>query len=540
MFENGRKPIVILIIVLTIASFLRLWQLDSIPPGLYADVAINGNDALSTLQTGNAGVFYPENNGREGLLIWLIAASFSVFGVSVWAIKVVAAVCGVLTVLGLYLLTRELFKVIDRPLSASNECVALLGSFLLSVSFWHINFSRIGFRAILLPFVLVFSFYFLFRGLNSLKGKRSLSPENWVLAGLFFGLGFYTYTPFRLAVLMIPIVLIPGWFVYRKERLHRKFLLGSTFFLVTVFLVALPMGIYFLQNPHDFVSRATGVSVFSQDDVLRAFGNSLSKHLLMFVSDGDNNWRHNFAGGAILPPFMGVLMYLGILIGVMEIVRSSIRRAWSTLLAYSFLIGWFVAMLLPSVLTIEGIPHALRSIGVVPVAYIFVVIGIVSLKEPLKRILFGQTAKRYVPAFLLACIVVLTGYLGYHRYFVDWARSPDLHDAFTVRFVDMGHYLNSLPSETGKYVIVNEFGVPVPWPAGVPMPGQTPMFIESTEFGHPRSVYLLSEHLDQITVHGETVIIPMRADEPILNILTERFPQGAVNQIGDITVYEVR
>jgi len=540
MSGNSKKLVVILVIVLAIASFLRLWQLDSIPPGLYPDVAINGNDALSTLQTGSVRPFYPDNNGREGLFMWLTAASFSIFGVSVWAIKVTAAICGVLTVLGLYLLAKELFKMIDRhSLSTSNDCIALLASFFLSVSFWHINFSRIGFRAILLPFVLVFCFYFLFRGLNSLKQKRSLSIENWILAGLFFGLGFYTYIPFRFAVLMIPVVLIPGWFIYKREGLHRKFLLGTTLWLVTVFVVALPLGMYFLHNPHDFVSRATGVSVFSQDDATRAFGRSLSSHLLMFISHGDNNWRHNFAGGAMLPPFMGILMYLGILIGVKEIVQSARHRAWSTLLAYSFLIGWFVALLLPSVLTAEGAPHALRSIGVVPVAYVLAVVGIIGLKGPLKKILFRQVAKRYVPVFLLSCIVILTGYLGYHHYFVDWARSPSVEAAFTKRFVDIGNYLNLLPWETQKYVIVNEFGVPVPSPVGIPMPAQTPMFIESTEFGHPRSVYLLSEDLDQIRIVKETVIIPMRADAEILDQLRERFPQGAANETDDITVYEI-
>src|SRR3989338_2140539 len=103
-----RKELIILILVLLIASFFRLWQLDSIPPGLYPDVALNGNEALETLKTGDFKVFYPENNGREGLMMWLIALSFSVFGVSVWSIKIVAAGAGILTVLGLYLLVKEI------------------------------------------------------------------------------------------------------------------------------------------------------------------------------------------------------------------------------------------------------------------------------------------------------------------------------------------------------------------------------------------------------------------------------------------------
>lgn len=34
-----RKETVILLFILLLAGFLRLWQLDTIPPGLYPDVA---------------------------------------------------------------------------------------------------------------------------------------------------------------------------------------------------------------------------------------------------------------------------------------------------------------------------------------------------------------------------------------------------------------------------------------------------------------------------------------------------------------------
>ena len=166
---------IFLLVILVTAVFVRLWQLDLIPPGLYPDVAINGNDALEILKTGNFKVFYPENNGREGLFMWLIAASFSIFGVSIWSIKIVAAIIGILTVLGLYLLVKEIFETTNNQRSTINkEAVALLSSFFLAISFWHINFSRIGFRAILLPFILVFSFYFLFRGFRTQRLERRM------------------------------------------------------------------------------------------------------------------------------------------------------------------------------------------------------------------------------------------------------------------------------------------------------------------------------------------------------------------------------
>src|SRR3989344_8345251 len=59
----------LLVIILIIASFLRLHNLTELPPGLYPDEAMNGNNAVEALETGNFKAFYPENFGRVGLFI---------------------------------------------------------------------------------------------------------------------------------------------------------------------------------------------------------------------------------------------------------------------------------------------------------------------------------------------------------------------------------------------------------------------------------------------------------------------------------------
>jgi len=285
-----KKVLLLLIFILAIATFFRLWKLTLIPPGLYPDVAINGNDALETLRTGNFKVFYPENNGREGLMMWLIALSFSVFGVNIWSIKIVAAIIGILTVLGLYFLTKELFQIGNWK----NEVIALLASFFLATSFWHVNFSRIGFRAILLPFILVFGFYFL------LKGFRTQRFLNFIVSGILFGFGFYTYISYRFIVLLLPLVLLCWWSIYQKEKLQKKYLSLVICYLSLVILIALPLGIYFLQHPQNFISRASQTSVFSTENPLKELTKSFIFHLGMFNFYGDPNWRHNFAGAPML------------------------------------------------------------------------------------------------------------------------------------------------------------------------------------------------------------------------------------------------
>ena len=310
------KNLVFLFIILVIAAFFRLWKLSEIPPGLYPDVAINGNEALESLKTGNFKLFYPENNGREGLMIWLIALSFSIFGVSIWSIKIIAAVIGILTVLGLYSFTKELFNNSTLQHYNNPTIIALLTSFFLAISFWHTNFSRIGFRAILVPFILVFAFYFLFKGLHE---KRTLY---FIISGIFFGLGFYTYISYRFIVFLLPLVLIFEWFIYRKQNLQKQFLKFAICNLTFTILVALPIGIYFFQHPQDFIGRAVPISIFTAENPIKEFGKSLILHLGMFNFYGDGNWRHNFAGSPQLFWLIGILFLIGIFFSIKELLAS--------------------------------------------------------------------------------------------------------------------------------------------------------------------------------------------------------------------------
>lgn len=518
------KIFLLLLAILLIASFFRLWQLDTIPPGLYPDEAINGNEALSNPWK----VFYPENNGREGLFINLISLSFSIFGISIWSLKIVPAIIGILTVLGLYLLTQEIFQNTNYKIQATR--IALLSSFFLAISFWHINFSRIDFRAILLPFLSVFAFYFLFRGFRT---KRIFY---FIISGIFFGLGFHTYISYRFIVLLLPIVLISFWFIYQRERLQKQFLVFSFWLLVFTFIVALPIGVYFLQNPQDLVSRAGHITVFAQDNPVKAFLISFVSHLGMFNISGDFNWRHNFSGS---PQFfwpIGILFLAGFIFSIKEFLKFFKTKNFTLYTPYFILLSWLFIMLLPGVLTYEGIPHALRVIGVIPAVYIFAGIGGWLLYEKIKQAIHNQKL------FFVFCslFLIFVTLAVFNKYFYSWAKNPNIEGAFTKKFVQIGNLLNSIPPDAQKYVIVNESGVLVPLLDGLPMPAQTVMFIESTKFGKPESIYLLPKDLDKIKVGKRAVIVLMKYDEDLLDELKRRFPGGEIQEKDGAWIYEIK
>ena len=531
----------ILFLILIIAAFLRLYnltpQVGGLPPGLYPDEAMDGNNALQALSKlpslDGFNVFYPENNGREGLMMWLIALSFSIFGVSIWSIKIVAAIIGILTVLGLYLLTNELFSFNNLTFQHSNTptIIALLSSFFLATSFWHTNFSRIGFRAILLPFILVFSFYFL------LRGFRTRKILNFILSGIFFGLGFYTYISFRFAILILPVIFLPYWLIYKKEGSPRKFLLFTFYFLLFTFLIALPIGLYFLKHPQDFVGRAAPISVFSAKNPIKEFLKSLILHLAMFNFYGDPNWRHNFSGSPMLPWPIGILFLIGVILSFGEIFKKSNyrNRNYQLLFTFYFLLFTFFTMLLPGILTYEGIPHSLRVIGVIPVVYIFVAIG------SLKTYQFFDKNTKNKKLLLVACyfFLVAIAFSEFDKYFFDWGKNKEVVGAFTERFLKEGEILASLPNDVQKYVIVNESGVSVPYPDGIPMPAQTIMFIENSKYGEIKSNYLLPKDLDRIKIDKKGVILLMAFEQNLANEILKKFPEGKIEERGGFGIIKI-
>ena len=512
-----------LVLVLIIAFFFRFWKITQIPPGFYPDEAINANEAFFSLKNKDFKVFYPENYGREGLFIWLISFSFFIFKkISIFTVKIVPATIGFLTVIGIYLLTKEMFK--------ESKYLPLFATFFLGISFWHTNFSRIAFRGILIPFVLVFSFYFLLKAFS----KKSIS--NSILAGMFFGLGFYTYTSFRMAVLILPFLFLPLWFLSKKENSERKFIILTFVFLFTVFFVALPIGIYFLKNPQYFISRAAPITIFKAKNPPKEFFKSLILHLSMFNFYGDSNWRHNFSKKPELISPVGILFLIGIFISFKECLNSTKIKDWKGALNYWLLFSWWFVMLLPGILTREGIPHSLRVIGTLPTVFIFTAIG----TEKIYFLLIKKFKKEKIINFVFLIFFLICAFLEFQKYFLVWAKKPEVKSEFTAEFVKMGNYLNSLPQDFEKYVIVNKNGVPISWAGNLPMPAQTIMFLEISKYGKIKSHYLLPENLEKIKIEKRGVVLPLVFDQNLFENLKRKFPQGQTKKVNNFFVYEIK
>ena len=500
-----------LTVVFLIAAFLRFYDITHTPPGFYPDEAINANNGVEAWETGHFKIFYPENNGREGLWMNIIGFFMFKFGHEPWIPRAIAAVFGLFTVLGVYFLTKKIFS----------KKIALLSSFFIATSFWHINFSRISFRAILAPAFLVWGLYFLIKTLNQIKNNFEFRISNFdsnsneviqkldhlkfiqnlklkiknfslpFLGGILYGLGFHTYIAYRVTPVLILIILLFYWFQNKEKSYRQKIIIPIALFLVSAFVVAAPLFWYFLKNPQDFLGRTSQISVFSSPNPVKTLGINILKTAGMFNFAGDSNWRHNYPSQPELFWPVGILFLLGSFLGI----RSIIKKIKA--MEFSVLFGWFAFAALPVVVSNEGLPHALRAILMIPPIFILAGIGGARLYKLLAEKIKNQRAFNIFVLIFLS----LLAFQAYTSYFILWGGNPNTADAFNANYVAIGRQINNLTKETPKYVIVKASGVLV---RGIPMPAETIMFITDTftpkKQKEKNIFYILPDQINQIPV----------------------------------------
>jgi 4-amino-4-deoxy-L-arabinose transferase-like glycosyltransferase len=442
MKNKNTKIYVLLFLIIALGFFLRIYNIEHAPPGVYPDEAVNGEDALTANDSGHYQWFYPANQGREGLFINLQAMSLKYLGTNVLALKLPSIIIGTLTILGIFLLASELFS----------ARVGLLSAFLTSVGFWHLNFSRIGFRAIMLPFILSFAFYFLWKGLRTKKWTA------FAAGGFVFGLGLHTYIAFRIAPAILVITLIS--LVISRPNFLKEYWKKILIFIVFTSISAAPMlWTLYIAHPEYAESRSGSISIFSPQvnqgnlagTFLKSFGLSLAKY--NFV--GDMNWRHNYPPYPVLDLLTGTAFLFGLIYSVLTALQFFRRRLLEKIGnpqmdVFVFLLAWFFIMLAPEFLTAEGNPHALRAIGTIPVVFIFSGLAFDWILDKNQK--NGWLLKK-VYFFLIVAMLFSIGLFNSLKYHIFWAGKIDTARSFEKVLMDVSGFIQTLPPQTEKFII---------------------------------------------------------------------------------------
>lgn len=392
----------LLLIILVLATFLRLFNLSSNPPGLNWDEVSMGYSAYSLGETGadEWAVKYPilfrsYGEWKSPVYIYLLVPFIQIFGLNAWGVRLPAALFGVLAVYLTYLIGSKLYS----------HKVGLWAAFLLAVSPWHLMLSRPAFEAgVALAFVLA--------------GIYLMLKQKPLLAAIPFGLAIHTY---HSAKFVVPIVVVYLALSNFKKLGFKK--LAITAVILSIF--ALPIAMDLLSGKSQKRYAQVGITTdaelverfykYRNTFPLGDFGNKLVFNKATFIlSVGFSNWTsylspHFLLGSEAIRaqhsiPFRGVLYFSEFALVVYGLIilfsghgpeRS--RRGVARYLPLLIIGAGFV----PAALT-KDIYHVLRSIMTLPWWQILAAISIVELQNK-----FIKYPKKLYPLYLLFAAEIL-------------------------------------------------------------------------------------------------------------------------------------
>jgi 4-amino-4-deoxy-L-arabinose transferase-like glycosyltransferase len=504
------QTLAVLVLVLLVTAVLRLPNLPTIPPGLHFDEAANailtGDIAFRDYRP----VFISSYTGKEVLFFYLAAGVMAGVGESVFALRLTAAFIGLLTVAATYWAGCELLR--DRR-------VALLAATILAVSFWHVLFSRLGFRAISQPLLQALTVAMLLRGLRR---------EDWrwlAGAGVLLGLAAYTY----LAVRLFPVLLLLACLPLLWHGRRRWAQLGTVGAIAL--LVAAPLLLYFAQNPDAFWVRIGQVAPGAETLTV---GEAYWRSLQMFFIQGDPYIRFNWPLRPLFGWFLGLMLLLGWLGAAHRLVTSfkpdrfgkpvrfrSRLLDWQTTSLLLLLLAPFLMILPTALATSEIVPSNLRAIGLIPFIFYLPALGLILVLDQLYAILltaktlrspgFTGTALRSLRlsgeifpfTMLLALGLLLGGSVSTNRlYFEQWAVQPDLFFEADGDLAAVAAYLNEREL------------------------GDTAVYVAALHYQHPTLAFL-SRHYGRIKWLPDSQAVVFPAQGPALYVFPYNSPLPA-------------
>lgn len=350
------------------------------------------------------------------------------------------------------------------------------------------------------------------------------------MAGLFWALGFYTYISFRIMPLLVLIALFAYWRFIKGHFHHEKYahvrsrlISGVGMFMVIFAAVAFPIFNYFYNNPQDFWGRIDQISIFNSDQPLTLLFANTSRTIGMFFISGDQNWRHNISGEALLILPLAILFAIGFIRNYFKILRRR-EGQWHFSSIHLFLLLWFVFGLIPAIVSNESIPHALRALQVVPVVYIFIgetmwwlydhIRKWYYLRDPHQFKTFHHMYFRESSLVAILVLVILSGSIivtDYHRYFNIWAKEPKVADAFHSNYQELVSRIQQTPNRIKKYIIVEATGILV---NNIPIHAQTVMYLTDTSTPSKQKLrnieYVTAEQFKRIRPKAQDIVIRLK------------------------------
>ena len=382
---NNSRWVLLLVAATALIFFFRFYETTNVPPEPFSDHAEKILDVYDVSQ-GQTHIFFTRNTGREGFqMYWtlLIAKLFGT-GLSFLSLKLGTAILGFLTLPFIYLLGKEI----------GGPRVGLFAFIMAGIGYWPNVISRVGLRFPLYPLFVAPTLLYLLRGL------RTRNRNDFLLSGLFLGIGLHGYSPMRIVPFVVVAAFALYWLHSQSKGARKELPLWLTMLGMVSMFVFLPLLRYWFDDPAVFGFRAfTRLGSVEQPlpgPAYQIFFSNLWNALKMFNYDDGEIWVHSVVHRPALDTITAALFLIGV---VLILIRYLRNRHWLDL----FLLVSIPLLLMPSILALAfpGENPALNRAGG---AYIpAMIIGAIALDGLLTS--FGRGRIRSILMVMTAFIL---------------------------------------------------------------------------------------------------------------------------------------
>lgn len=445
--------------IVLVAILLRFYKLGEIPHGMTWDEAAIGYNGFAIFNTRRDEwlnklpvSFTSFGDYKAPLAIYINGVFTFLFGMNLMAVRFPFALSSIFAILGAVLLTKEVFK--------DNRFVkyySIFVAFLMTLSPWHIHYSRAGFESGMALSFLIWAIFLTFKSINE-KFKNQLSS---VFAALFYLASIYTYHSSKVVVPLSLFIL----FIINSKLILKN--IKKIFLPLVLFIISLAP---FIKDSlvGEGLTRA-GVTIISSSlpfteklsYVISSYVSHLSFGFLLF---GETTTLRHGTG------YLGVLFattLVLVLIGVVALFKSKINRENKLFFFWLIIVG-----LLPACISME-VPHANRSLLALPGFMLTAIFGLDLLISKLNSINLNKISsgskgekniitKSAIGLILIIHILFSVSFLNH--YFTQFSKesADDFKDGYIEAFEIAEKYekgLDGYPT-VEKIIFTSRYGQP--------------------------------------------------------------------------------
>src|SRR3990167_11072855 len=385
--KNIRTNVFPILTLIIVAIGVIFYQFVEIPKNLHFDEVEFAKLALSLRDRGYI-PYSPMATGHATLYFYILLFSQNLFGISTFALRFPSALFGVINVMLIYILMRQIFK------NDKHQAFISFAAALIFISMrWYFNFARFSFEVTFLLMLELSSLIFI------ILYKKNKKNSALVLSGIFAGLAYNSYTAGRLFVALPLFLLLFEMFKDKKFALKWKNWRPLFIFLIPFLILIMPITIYLSQNRDIRIYQLFMVmnDKMELSEKIAFVWANIKKTFAMFNFKGDPNGVHNFPNKPALNPILGILFVIGLGISFWK---------WKKFANSLFLVYFFISIL-PTLLVYPWEnPHMLRTFTALPAIAYFIAVAMQFLIEKFEK----KINKKWIFA---ALILVITASMIY-------------------------------------------------------------------------------------------------------------------------------